>query len=127
MLNFKEFFNNTVGKHNDTASGAILGSDWTGSEMSSMMGMLGRPLHLPSMDFAFPNIMKQGIIKFMDEKKNPIMMHLSDGTRLHFSLDEFNRIKGRKPRVGRTVMVIFQRHPSDASEEPSQIQDVRCF
>lgn len=67
-----------------------------------------------------PTVTKKGIIRTIDRNKNPIMIQLSDGTRLYFSWDEFRRVK-KEPEVGKTMTVVLQRHHLDNREEPSQI------
>lgn len=124
-MRFKEYINlseqNTVGTHNDYAQGAFLGSDWTGSEAPD--NLLGRGLHLHNMELV-PTITKSAQIKFIERNKNPIFILLADGTRLHLTWDEFKRVKN-EPQVGKTMTVVFQRFPSDKSEETSQISSVQ--
>lgn len=129
-MDFREFLAltevNTVGKHNDHATGAMLQSTQTGSERNPSPGMEGHPNHLPSLDLV-PTITKTSQIKYVEKNKNPIRILLADGTRLHFTWDEFKRIQGDEPTMGKTLTVVFQRFPSDTTEETSQIQSVRCY
>lgn len=131
-MDFKQFFEqNTIGYHNDgpgsgfNPSGALFTtSDVTGSEASPKM--TGNPLHLPSMDAGIPLVQKSGVIKYLELKKNPIFMMLSDGTRLFFTWDEFKRIKGDTPSPGKRIVVTMQRNPLDKTSTSSQIQDIFC-
>jgi hypothetical protein len=137
MLTFAKYIElreqNTVGYHNDgpgsgfmPTGGPLLGSDFTGSEQSPTMGMLGHPLHLPSLDMGIPSITRTGRVAFIERNKNPIFILLSDGTKLYLSWDQFKRIEGQEPTVGRQMTVTFQRHPGDQSEMNSQIASCRC-
>lgn len=127
-FNFRKFLEqNTVGYHNDTSGGAYLSSDQTGSEMSNTMGFDGRPLHLPSYDFALPAVIKTGKVVFIEKNKNPISIHLSDGTKLYLLYPEYRRIKGSEPEMGRTVTVEFQRNAKDDSMQTSKINSITVF
>jgi hypothetical protein len=130
-MNFREFLmreENTVGYHNDTATGAFLPTFYTGSEMPASAGisLQGRGLSLPGMDLV-PTISRCCPITYVEKKKNPIFILLSDGTKLYFTWDEFKRIPGVEPETGRTLSVVFQRFPGDSSEQQSQIQSVKCY
>jgi len=134
-LNFRKYFEqNTVGYHNDGFSGhhhhgnAWMTSDQTGSEQKG--DFLGSPPHLPSHDLKLadvPTINKKAVIRLIEKNKNPIRILLGDGTNLFFSYDEFKRIKGPMPEVGRTMSVTFQRFPQDKSQNTSQVQDCEVF
>jgi len=89
-------------------------------------GFVGTPWHHQLFDLGLPNITKTSQIRFIDEKKNPILVHLADGTELFFPLDAFKRIKG-EPRVGKMMMVVFQRRPDDKTKFPSNVKAVYCF
>ena len=123
-MNFREFLKlseqNTVGTHNDVASGSYLGTDWTGSDTPD--GLEGQGLHLPGLDLV-PTQSRSAKITFIERNKNPVFIMLQDGTRLNFSWDEFSRIKD-KPEVGKTMTVVFQRWPGDTTEENSQVARV---
>ncbi len=47
-------------------------------------------------------------------------------TKMFLTLDEFNRINGKKPEVGKNITVTFQRHNKSNSEENSKIQKIMC-
>jgi hypothetical protein len=126
-MNFKEFLKldeqNTVGTHNDYATGAFLSSDVNGSDGG--MGGTDRKPPFFGLDLV-PTITRQGRIKFIEMNKNPILILLTDGTRLHLTWDEYKRI-GKEPQVGKTMVVVFQRFPGDASESLSQIQSIEIY
>lgn len=132
-MNFRQFLEqNTVGTHNDgpgsgfnPSGGSLLQSDFTGSEGTPKT--TGNALHLPSLDLGLPSVNKTGVIKHLELKKNPIFIMLSDGTKLYFTLDEFNRIPGEIPKVGKRMTVKFMRNPNDKTKTTSQIQQIYCF
>ena len=101
MENFSKFLKiiEAVSKH-----GAILVSE---------QGIL-----LP--DIGLPTISKTSRIDHIMDKKNPIYIGLSDGTKLFLTYDEFKRIEG-KPEKGKNMIVIMQRHEKDQSDFPSII------
>jgi hypothetical protein len=130
-MDFREFLmreENTVGTHNDMATGAFLPTFYTGSETPASAGisLQGRGLSLPGTDLV-PTLSRSCPISFVERNKNPIFVLLSDGTKLYFTWDEFKRIPGIEPEVGRTMTVVFQRFPGDHSQEQSQIQSVKCY
>jgi hypothetical protein len=102
-------------------SGSYLSTDFTGTEQPETMGSAGHPLYLPSTDITIPNIEKTSRIKILEYKKNPIYIELSDGTKAHFTYDEFRKIQG-KPAIGKLMTIIFQRHPEDRGQEHSKIE-----
>lgn len=116
-MNFRYYFEQATG-------GGYLTSDFTGSEQTPKM--TGNPLHLPSIDFVVPKIQRSGVIKQLELKTNPIKMLLSDGTRLFFTYDEFKRIKGAKPEIGKTITVVMQRRLEDKTSNTSQIENIFC-
>lgn len=118
MLNFKDFF------ENDGSHVAYLPSDFTGSEAPPTFD--GRPGFLSSIDAVLPNTTKTAKIQLIEKNKNPIVILLSDGTKLYLTWDEFKRIPGPVPTVGKSLTVVFQRLPNDNSKEPSQINSILC-
>jgi hypothetical protein len=111
--NFKNFIeiSNYVNKH-----GAIIVPEhfqWA-KEISNS---------LPSLGLDLPVVEKRAKIDLIMDKKNPIYVQLSDGSKLFFSLDEFRRIDGN-PERGKTMIVTMQRLSHDNSELPSQI--IKC-
>jgi len=126
-MNFREFIlqeDNTIGTHNDMATGAYLPTSYTGSDSPDQLE--GRGLSLPGTDLV-PTITRCAKITFVEMKRNPILILLSDGTKMYFTWDEFRRIPGEEPKVGRTMSVVFQRFPEDHSDAYSQIQNIRCY
>jgi hypothetical protein len=77
-------------------------------------------------DLGLPSVTKSSQIKFISEKKNPILIFLSDGTKLYMPFDAYKKINVQ-PEVGRTLMVTFMRRSDDNSEEPSKIQTIKCY
>lgn len=75
---------------------------------------------LPDLSLDLPNIEKKSKIEFIFDKKNPIYMQLTDGSKLYFTNSEFKRIKG-KPEKGKNIIVKMLRLSTDKSENPSQI------
>ena len=78
---------------------------------------------LPGLQLDLPQTQKQAKIDIIMDKKNPIYVQLSDGSKLFFTYDEYKRIDG-KPERGKTMVVTMQRLGHDSSELPSQI--VKC-
>lgn len=124
QIEFKKYLaeQNTIGYHNDGPGAPYITSDFTGSEMPMNYG--GHPLHLPSLDMGLPTVTKTAKIIQIERNKNPISVMLNNQTRLYFSYDEFRRIKGGEPQEGKMMTVVFQRHPGDTTENPSQVQTV---
>lgn len=74
-------------------------------------------------DLTIPSIERTGKIISLAEKSNPIYIRLSDGTECVFTHQEYKKIEG-KPAIGKTMTVIFQRHPDDFTEQLSKIEKV---
>lgn len=81
---------------------------------------------LPRIGLDLPTTEKRAKIESIFDKKNPIAIQLSDGSKLYFTLDEYKRIDG-KPEAGKTMIVRFQRLPNDSTELPSQISYCRVI
>lgn len=81
---------------------------------------------LPDISLDLPKIEKKGTIKIIMDKSNPIYIGLSDGSKLFFSIDEFNRILG-KPLVGKTLVWQTQRLSTDFSSLPSKITSCKVI
>lgn len=122
-MNFKNYMKiieqNTVGKHNDFATGAMASSTWTGSEMNPEKYLP----HLPSTDLIIPQVTRSSFITYIEKNKNPIIIICKDGTKLYLSLDQYNRIN-KMPEVGKRITVVFQRSPNDLGNEPSKIEKI---
>ncbi len=63
----------------------------------------------------------------IEKNKNPINIMLEDGTSLYLTWDEFKRIPGDKPEIGKSLKVVFQRLSHDKTEKPSKIKYCKCF
>lgn len=98
---------------------AVMTSDQTGST-----GWSPRAPFQFDYDIAVPSDTRTGNIIRLDFNKNPIFIALDDGTRLYLTLDQFNRIRGPKPEIGKRMTVVFQRHPMDKTKNTSQIQSI---
>lgn len=119
-MNFRKFLEqNTVGKHNDFATSALLPSDWTGSEVNPMKNL---PF-LSSTDIQIPQTTRTSFIKKIDYNKNPILIELKDQTKIFLSLDQYNRLN-KTPQIGQKLTVVFQRDPSDHSYDNSRIEKI---
>jgi hypothetical protein len=105
-------------------------TQWTGSQWPDEAlrsgGFMGSNWVNGKFDLGLPSVAKTSQIKFIDEKKNPILIFLADGTKLYMPYDSYKKINVQ-PEVGRTLMVVFQRRKDDASEAPSQIQTIKCY
>lgn len=101
-------------------AGALVSTDFTGTEQSPTLGYVGHSTHLPSTDLTIPSVTREGRITTLLLKKNPIYVRLSDGTEAHFSYDEYRRIQGY-PELGKVMTITFQRHPEDVSRSYAKI------
>jgi hypothetical protein len=68
-----------------------------------------------------PSVQRTGRIVGFLEKNNPVYIKLSDGTECSFTNQEMKNIEG-KPALGKTMTVIFQRHPDDFTRQYSKIE-----
>lgn len=75
---------------------------------------------LPNIKLDLPTVEKKAKIDVILDKKNPIFMQLSDGSKLFFTIDQFKRING-KPERGKTMTLQLLRLSTDKSTDPSQI------
>jgi hypothetical protein len=81
---------------------------------------------MPSLFLDLPTIQKQSRIEAIYDKKNPIMLQLSDGTKLFFSYDEYKRIEGN-PQVGKSLIATMQRLPGDKTDYMSKITNCKVI
>lgn len=100
--------------------GAMVSPEVSGSGQTPNLGYAGQSINLPSVDMTIPSSEKTGRITTLLLKRNPIYVRLSDGTEAHFTYDEYRRIEG-EPQLGKTMTIIFQRHPEDRSSNASKI------
>lgn len=73
-----------------------------------------------------PSTTKKSEIKLIERNKNPIFILLADGTKLYLSWDEFKRIHGSEPEIGKTLTVSFQRLEHDRTSSTSKINSIAC-
>lgn len=91
------------------------------ADTSNSMSLDGSSPEQPKNLLSLPAVTRSGRIDTILKNQNPIYVRLSDGSELYFTHDEYRkRIKGN-PEVGRTMTVVFQRHPNDGSKVPSKI------
>lgn len=113
-----------------TGPSGAMPTQWTGSQWPDDAlrsgGFMGSNWVNGKFDLALPSVTKSSQIKFISEKKNPILIFLSDGTKLYMPYDAYKKIIAA-PEVGRTLMVTFMRRGDDTSEEPSKIQTIKCY
>lgn len=93
---------------------------------------LATPITLPEIDPSIfskelPTLEVTSKIMRIEKNKNPINIMLEDGTSLYLSWDEFKRIPGVTPEVGKSLKVIFQRLNNDKTDKPSKIKYCKCF
>lgn len=137
-MNFREFYK--LAEQDSWAPlGMVIGggnafgalpTQWTGSQQGddplSSGGYMGTNWVNGKFDLMLPNVVKTAQIKYINEKKNPILIFLADGTKLYLPYDAFKKIKVR-PEVGRTLMVSFMRRGDDASMVPANIKMIQCY
>jgi len=82
-------------------------------------------LLLSENELDLPTVSKSAVIRYINDKINPILVFLADGTQIFLPFDAFRRIKD-EPKVGKTLTVVFQRRDDDNSKFPSQIQSCHC-
>ena len=110
-------FNNP---HYQKRVGAYMSSNVNGTaELPNPTLSLG----LQTNDITIPQQECKGRIVTLLAKRNPILVRLSDGTEANFTFDQWKRIQG-EPALGKTMTIIFQRHPNDATKTHSKIEKV---
>ena len=123
-MNFREFIEqNTVGTHNDTATGGYVDSSAAPDSLE------GRGMTMPTQVFQ-PNLtVRRGIVKGLGEEnssgeptRNPIPILLSDNTRLSLTWDQYKRIG--KPKKNWEMTVQFLRLADDDSKNPTGIHSI---
>lgn len=103
-------------------NGALVNSDVSGTQQFPPFSQSGSYPN-PETELTIPSVEKTGRITTLMTKRNPIYVRLSDGTEANFTYDQFNRIDGT-PAIGKTMTIIFQRHPQDASDQHSRINKI---
>lgn len=137
MMRFKEFLEYelsvpfTINIPNSVFG--ALATTWTGSQAVPAPnrampsgGFVGSPWNHQLFDLGLPGTTRTSRIVAITDKQNPIKINLEDGTELDIPPEVLPKIKG-EPKVGKMMMVIFQRRPEDTSPNRSQIQSIYCF
>jgi hypothetical protein len=133
-MNFKEFVSYTP---NGIGPGSYVPMTWSNSDsfQTTYNRHIGYPPELPEDDFMLgvrpmdiPRVTRKGLVTKFHDKKNPMFLELSDGTKLFLTLDQYRRIRGHLPIVPKHshVTVIFQRLPNDNSLDVSQVEKIYC-
>lgn len=118
--NIEKLFNSQL--FGNQIQGAFVSSQWNNSYTNTpwkgndSLNNVKEPV-----DMKIPSTERTGKIISLTEKSNPIFIRLSDGTECMFTLQEFKKIQG-KPSIGKTMTVIFQRHPDDFTKQLSKIE-----
>lgn len=86
-------------------------------------GFIGTPNFRSDFNLGLPSTRKTARITFINEKRDPILVCLSDGTKLYMPCDAYKRLN-IEPEVGRTMEVVFQRRSDNDSMEPSKIESI---
>lgn len=128
-MRFKEFYDicETV-MDIDTPLGMVIPNTNLSGAVSSITsgGDINDPSAAMGAELELPTVTKESRIRHINDKINPIIVLLSDGTRLFFPVDAFRRIKG-EPRVGKTMQVVLLRRTDDGSSNPSQVKSCSCY
>lgn len=128
-MNFKNFIKISESMLDNAPLGLVIPTGPFGALPANITGnaMPDNPVKPQTFDFNLdlPSVTKTALIKYINDKINPILIHLSDGTRLFLPVDAFKRIKG-EPRVGKMMTVVMQRRPDDKTAMPSQISSCHC-
>lgn len=134
---FKEFLQLTefaVNMYPDAPLGAVISSPAFGATpMDANKGDMRDPAPItPGRgDFTLnlPQVTKTGTIRFIDDKRNPLLVVLDSGagesTTLMIPPDAFRRIQS-EPAVGKMMTVVMQRRPDDTTRTPSKIIGYYC-
>lgn len=83
--------------------------------------------HIASIrNFILPTKTVTSEIRLFNDKNNPILIQLLDGTKISLSHDELRRIQsmGQAPEVGKRMTVVFQRNMNDKSDNYSIINSI---
>jgi len=119
-----------IGPRIPTGAFGALPSQVTGSQWGDMPlysgGYAGSNWLNGGFDLRLPGVTKTSQIKYISEKKNPMLIFLADGTRIYIPYDAYKKINV-PPEVGRTLMVTFQRRTDDTSPVPSKIDTIHCY
>ena len=118
--NIERLFNSQ--EFGNQIQGAFVSSQWNNSYTNTpWKGNDNINNSKEPVDLTIASVQRTGrIISFLD-KKTPIYIKLSDGTECNFTYQELKKIEG-VPAIGKTMTVIFQRHPDDVTRQFSKIE-----
>lgn len=116
--NIEKLFNSQ--EFGNQLNGALVSSQWNGMNVPTPWKGDDLQTAKNPVDLGLSSVQRTGRITALLKTKNPIYVRLSDGTECNFSFDEFKRIHGN-PDLGKTMTVVFQRHPDDMSRQFSKI------
>jgi hypothetical protein len=68
----------------------------------------------------------KGRIEFISERENPILILLSDGSRLYFPYDALKKVSGCRPEKGRWMEALIQTFAKDFKQLP-KVQWAVCY
>lgn len=109
----------------DQQAGTYVSTDYSRPSPEGYGGDPDWMTKLPSNSLTIPKIERTGIISILLLKRNPIFVQLTNNGKrvadVFFTYDEFKRIHGSKPALGKTMTVVFQRNPTDDSQNQSKI------
>lgn len=116
--NIERLFNSQ--EFGNQLNGALVSSQWNGMNVPTPWRGDDLQNAKNPVDLGLSSVQRTGRITALLKTKNPIYVRLSDGTECNFSFDEFKRIQG-SPDLGKTMTIVFQRHPEDMSRQFSKI------
>jgi hypothetical protein len=116
--NIEKLFNSQ--EFGNQIGGALVSSQWNGFNTPTPWKGDDLKNAKNPVDLGVSSVQRTGRITTLLKTKNPIYIKLSDGTECNFSFDEFKRIQGN-PNIGKTMTVVFQRHPDDFTRQFSKI------
>lgn len=116
--NIEKLFNSQ--EFGNQLNGALVSSQWNGMNVPTPWKGDDLQTAKNPVDLGLSSVQRTGRITALLKTKNPIYVRLSDGTECNFSFDEFKRIQGN-PDLGKTMTIVFQRHPDDMSRQFSKI------
>ena len=129
-MNFREFLHlqerNTVGTHNDTATGSFITQGGLPSSPEGHGALLPTQVLQPNLAVRQGRVISLGNENEMtpDGKptRNPIPVVLDGGTRLQLTWNQYQRIG--EPKVGDHMTVQFLRLSDDDTPSPSGIHSI---
>lgn len=116
-LNFKDFLKEDSNL-TSMLNPEILGDDAYNRQSTDRFNISGLR------SFILPTKTVRSQIRLINDKTNPILIQLLNGTKLFLSFDEYKKIKNQNPAVGRMATVVFQRNPNDNTDNFSLINSI---